>query len=261
MYSASMGAIASILERAREIVVFSGAGLSADSGIPTFRDGATGLWNNVDPDEVASIEGFLRNPRRVWKWLLELKMLVDDRCPNAGHQAIARLGKICATQQLTIVTQNIDGYHARAGNGEVLELHGTIHRVRCHRHCGFVALWDRDCVEPYACPNCGAPVRPDLVMFGEMLDKEVFATAEIRSLGADVFFCVGTSFTVQPAALLPVWAKGAGAVVVEVNPHPTPLSAAADYTVRSGASQFFAALCEKLDKKNGWRSPGRANPT
>lgn len=248
--TAAIGSIAPIVERAKNIVVFSGAGLSADSGIPTFRDGATGLWNNIDPDEVASIDGFLRNPRPAWKWLLELKTLVDDRCPNAGHRAIARLGEICTTQQLTVLTQNVDGYHSRAGNDEVLELHGTIHRVRCHRRCGFVALWDGDCGEPYACPDCGAPVRPDLVMFGEMLDEEVFAAAQTRSVRSDVFFCVGTSFTVQPAALLPVWAKSAGAMVVEVNPHPTPLSDAADFTVRSGASEFFATLCAKIEKKH-----------
>jgi NAD-dependent deacetylase len=189
---------------------FSGAGLSADSGIPTFRDGATGLWNNVDPDEVASIEGFLRNPQRAWSWLLQLRNLVDERHPNAGHHAIARLDEICSAQQFTVITQNIDGYHARAGNRNVLEVHGTIHRVRCHRHCGFVASWDQSSLSNrYACPACGAPVRPDLVMFGEMLDEAVFAAAEISSLEADVFFCVGTSFTVQPAARLPLWAKQA----------------------------------------------------
>jgi NAD-dependent deacetylase len=250
MHAMSLESIAAILREAEEIVVFSGAGLSADSGIPTFRDGATGLWNNVDPDEVASIAGFLRNPQRAWNWLLQLKTLVDERRPNAGHQAIARLEEICPAQRMTVITQNIDGYHERAGNEHVLEVHGTIHRVRCHRHCGFVAAWDQSAINPYACPACGAPVRPDLVMFGEMLDEEVFAAAEMRSLGADVFFCVGTSFTVQPAARLPVWAKRAGAVVVEVNPHPTPFSDAADFSIRNGASQFFAALCTKLDMKN-----------
>ena len=243
----NLESIASLLREASEVVVFSGAGLSADSGIPTFRDGATGLWNNVDPDEVASIEGFLRNPQRAWSWLLQLRNLVDERRPNAGHRAIARLDEICTAQQFTVITQNIDGYHARAGNQNVLEVHGTIHRVRCYRHCGFVASWDQSTLEPYACPVCGAPVRPDLVMFGEMLDEAVFAAAEISSLKADIFFCVGTSFTVQPAARLPLWAKKAGAVVVEVNPHPTPLSDFADYSIRSGASQFFGALCAKLE--------------
>ena len=243
----NLGSIASLLRETSEVVVFSGAGLSADSGIPTFRDGATGLWNNVDPDEVASIEGFLRNPQRAWSWLLQLRNLVDERHPNAGHHAIARLDEICSAQQFTVITQNIDGYHARAGNQNVLEVHGTIHRVRCHRHCGFVASWNRDALEPYACPACGAPVRPDLVMFGETLDEAVFTAAERSSLKADVLFCVGTSFTVQPAARLPLWAKSAGAVVVEVNPHPTPLSDVADYSIRCGSSQFFSALCATLE--------------
>lgn len=247
MLMQNLESIASLLREASEVVVFSGAGLSADSGIPTFRDGATGLWNNVDPDEVASIEGFLRNPQRAWSWLLQLRNLVDERHPNAGHHAIARLDEICSAQQFTVITQNIDGYHVRAGNRHVLEVHGTIHRVRCHRHCGFVASWNRDALEPYACPACGAPVRPDLVMFGETLDESVFTAAERSSLKADVFFCVGTSFTVQPAARLPLWAKSAGAVVVEVNPHPTPLSDVADYSIRCGSSQFFSALCATLE--------------
>ncbi len=250
MHSMSLDSIAAILQQASEVVVFSGAGLSADSGIPTFRDGATGLWNNVDPDEVASIEGFLRNPQRAWNWLLQLRNLVEERRPNAGHHAIARLEEISAAPQFTVITQNIDGYHACAGNENVLEVHGTIRRVRCHRHCGFVATWDQNALEPYVCPACGAPVRPDLVMFGEALDEAVFAEAEISSLNADVFFCVGTSFTVQPAARLPLWAKSAGALVVEVNPHPTPFSSAADYSIRSGASQFFGALCAKLEAQH-----------
>ncbi len=247
MQSMKLESIAEIVRAASEVVIFSGAGLSADSGIPTFRDGATGLWNNVDPDEVASIEGFLRNPQRAWSWLLGLRNLIDDRRPNAGHYAIARLEELCVAKQVTVITQNIDGYHARAGNENVLEVHGTIHRVRCHQHCGFVAGWDESSLDPYACPACGAPVRPDLVMFGEALDEEVFANAQLRSLTADVFFAVGTSFTVQPAARLPLWAKRAGAVVIEVNPHPTPLSEAADYAIRSGASPFFAALCANIE--------------
>lgn len=249
MRAMNLESIAAIVREARDIVVFSGAGLSSDSGIPTFRDGATGLWNNVDPDEVASIEGFLRNPPRVWNWLLQLKALIDDRRPNAGHLAIARLEQICAGQRLTVITQNIDGYHARAGNAEVLEVHGTIHRLRCHRYCGFVANWDQGSSNPFACPACGSPVRPDLVLFGEMLDDEVFSAAETRSMNADIFFCVGTSFTVQPAARLPVWAKYAGAALVEINPHPTSLTEVADYSVRSGASEFFSALCARLEGK------------
>lgn len=241
--------IVASLAQAKEIAVFSGAGLSADSGIPTFRDGATGLWNNVDPDEVASVAGFERNPRVVWRWLQQLKRLVDDCQPNPGHLAIARLQALCPEQRLTVITQNIDGYHGSAGNDQVLEIHGTIHRVRCHRHCGFSADWDQSTTEPYACPECGALVRPDLVLFGEALNERVFSAAEKRSANADIFFCVGTSFTVQPAAQLPIWAKSFGAVVVDVNPHPTPFSQLADFSIRSGASEFFSALCAALENR------------
>lgn len=247
MQAKSLESVAKLVGASAKVVIFSGAGLSADSGIPTFRDGATGLWNQVDPDEVASVEGFRRNPRVVWSWLLQLKQLVDDRRPNAGHHALARLEKICAAKQVTVITQNIDGYHTHAGNQRVLEIHGTIHRLRCHQHCGYTADWHPASREPFACPHCGAPVRPDLVLFGEMLEEEVFAAAQLHSLTADVFFCIGTSFTVQPAALLPLWAKRAGATVVEVNPHPTPLSDAADWSIRSDASSFFSALCAKLE--------------
>lgn len=249
MHASKLDAVATLVREAMEIVVFSGAGLSADSGIPTFRDDASGLWKQVDPDEVASVQGFQRNPRVVWDWLRQLKKLVDQRQPNEGHHALARLERLCAAKQLTIITQNIDGYHRRAGNQRVLEIHGTIHRVRCHQRCGYLADWQQSVPAAPSCPSCphcGAPTRPDLVLFGEMLDEEVFAAATTSSLTADLFFCVGTSFTVQPAALLPLWAKRSGATVVEVNPQPTQLSDSADYSFRSGASPFFSALCAKL---------------
>ncbi|NMQ28632.1 hypothetical protein E4Q23_13240 [Candidatus Accumulibacter phosphatis] len=138
MQSNSLASGASLLRTAKGIVVFSGAGLSADSGIPAFRDGETGLWNTVDPDEVARIEGFPRHPARVWSWLLELKKWVDERQPNAAHQALARLQETCRGKRLTVITQNIDNYHSRAGNAPVLEVHRTIHhRRRCQQHCGF----------------------------------------------------------------------------------------------------------------------------
>ncbi|MCM8596102.1 MAG: NAD-dependent protein deacylase [Candidatus Accumulibacter sp.] len=201
----------------------------------------------MDPDEVASIAGFLRNPQRAWEWLRQFKGLVDDRSPNAGHRALARLEELTAGRRFTVITQNVDGYHANAGNQRVLEIHGTIHRVRCHLRCGFAECWDPDSSKPFDCPACSAPVHPDLVMFGEMLDEEVFSAAENESLRADAFFSVGTSFTAQPAARPPVWAKSSGARVIEVNPHPTALSGLADFSIRSGALEFFEALCRVIE--------------
>ena len=234
------------LMQAREVVILSGAGLSADSGIPTFRDGATGLWANIDPEEVVSIGGFERNPAKVWDWHEMMRGLFAEVKPNAGHRAIAELSALLPKARLTIITQNIDGLHQAAGSARVLELHGSALRVRCHHHCGFRAPWPLGEPAPRQCPSCGARVRPDVVWFGESLDEEVLSNAVESSLGADVFISVGTSAIIQPAASLPMAAKEAGALIVEVNPHATPFSEFADYSVRAGASQFFQALCARL---------------
>jgi len=234
--------IVKTLKAAKEIVIFTGAGISADSGIPTFRDGATGLWNNIDPNEVASIRGFEDNPERVWKWHAQLKALVDRQAPNSGHRAIAGLEKRLKGKRFTVITQNIDGYHWQAGNSRVYEVHGTIHRLRCHRHCSFVELWEQSERHPDTCPNCGAPVRPDVVWFGEALNEDLFSFAEAAARNADLLITVGTSASVQPAGGLPLMAKQAGALVVEVNPHETPFSADADYSLRSNAADFFTKL-------------------
>lgn len=241
--------IADILEAlgdAAQVVVFSGAGLSADSGIPTFRDGATGLWANVDPDEVVSIGGFERNPEKVWAWHEMMRSLFAKVQPNPGHSGIAELAGLLSTARLTVVTQNIDGLHQAAGSQRVLEIHGSALRVRCHRHCGFAAPWPLGQPAPRRCPSCGAPTRPDVVWFGEPLDETVFAQAVDAALEADLFISVGTSAIVQPAASLPMAARQCGALIVEVNPHPTPFSEFADYSIRAGASAFFPALCAML---------------
>ena len=234
--------IVKTLKAAKEIVIFTGAGISADSGIPTFRDGATGLWNNIDPNEVASIRGFEDNPERVWKWHAQLKALVDRHAPNSGHRAIAGLEKRLKRKRFTVITQNIDGYHGQAGNSRVYEVHGSIHRLRCHRHCSFVELWEQAEQHPDTCPSCGAPVRPDVVWFGEALNEDLFSFAEAAARNADLLITVGTSASVQPAGGLPLVAKLAGALVVEVNPHETPFSADADYSLRSNAADFFTKL-------------------
>ena len=234
------------LGQAREVVVFSGAGLSADSGIPTFRDGATGLWANVDPDEVVSIEGFERNPDKVWAWHERMRMLFAQVAPNAGHQGIAAIARCLPAARLTVVTQNIDGLHQAVGSARVLELHGSALRIRCHHRCGYATPWQAGHAVPRRCPACGARTRPDVVWFGEALDEEVFAQAIAATLAADVFISVGTSAVVQPAASLPMAAKQNGALIVEVNPHATPFSEFADYSIRAGASDFFPEFARQL---------------
>jgi len=235
---------------AREVVILSGAGLSADSGIPTFRDGATGLWANIDPDEVVSIGGFQRNPEKVWAWHKAMRDLFAEVQPNAGHAGIATLEHLLPNARLTIITQNIDGLHQAAGSARVLEIHGSALRVRCHHHCGFIEPWPVGHDGTRQCPSCGAPARPDVVWFGESLDEDLISQAVDAAHNADVFFSAGTSSVIQPAASLSMMAKESGALVVEVNPHETAFTEYADHSTRTGASQFFPALVEALSRQS-----------
>lgn len=239
------GAILAALRRAREIVVFSGAGLSADSGIPTFRDGPDGLWADIDPQEVVSVEGFARDPDKVWRWHQTMRQLFAAARPNPGHTGIFALEALLPQARVTVVTQNIDGLHQAAGSTRVFEVHGSAMRLRCHRHCGFIEAWDGG-DGPRACPRCGQPARPDVVWFGEALEEDVFTAAVQAAYGADLLFTVGTSAVIQPAASLPVLARQAGALVVEVNPCTTPFSRSADHALRVGASEFFPELLQRL---------------
>jgi NAD-dependent deacetylase len=239
--------ILTLLAESREIVVFSGAGLSADSGIPTFRDGATSLWANIDPMEVASIDGFENDPEKVWAWHRSMRTLFSGAKPNAGHESIAALEVLLQDARITVITQNIDGLHQDAGSTRVLEIHGSALRIRCHWHwhCGFVDLWDGRTVA-HRCPSCGAPVRPDVVWFGEALDEDTFEFAMDAASGADILFTVGTSAVIQPAASLPMVAQENGATIVEINPFKTSFTEFGDYSIRVGASEFFPALAHGL---------------
>lgn len=236
------------LTTAREVVILTGAGLSADSGIPTFRDGATGLWAGIDPMEVASIEGFSRDPEKVWAWHQAMRRLFAEVRPNSGHWEIAALERLLPKAHVSVVTQNIDGLHQTAGSTHVFEIHGSALRIRCHHHCGFVADWDGGDVARH-CPVCAAPVRPDVVWFGEALDDAVFGAAAAASELADVYFSVGTSSIVQPAASLPMLARDNHALIVEINPHETPFSPYAAHSLRFDAATFFRALNAALGER------------
>lgn len=244
--AAVLGEIASAMVAAEEIVIFTGAGMSAESGIPTFRDGATGLWNNIDPETVASIRGFEDKPDLVWDWHVQMRKLIDACRPNPGHHAIANLERQLFDKRFTVVTQNIDGFHQIAGNSRVFELHGSIRRLRCHRNCSYVDLWHTPDQYETICPQCGAPVRPDVILFGEPLNEDLFSYAEAAALNADVLITVGTSASVRPAGGLPLMAKMSGAMVVEVNPHETPFSPQATYAIRTSASEFFNRLLVRV---------------
>ena len=207
--------IRALLRSARRLAVLTGAGISAESGIPTFRDALTGLWASYDPEELATPRAFARNPRLVWDWYAERREKVLACAPNPGHLALAELER--RIPEFLLITQNVDGLHAAAGSRKVVELHGNIRRVRCSRDGDIVESWPQD-ERPPACPRCGALLRPDVVWFGEMLPEAEFARASLAARNADLFLSVGTSNIVEPAASLPWLAHSHGATVIVVNP-------------------------------------------
>jgi NAD-dependent deacetylase len=231
------------LRTARRVVALTGAGMSAESGVPTFRDAQTGLWAKFDPRELATPSAFARNPRRVWDWYGERRAQAARVLPNPGHVALA--GMEARVPDFLLATQNVDGLHARAGSRKLVELHGNIARVKCSRDQRIVAQWDepQDGLPP-RCPACGAFLRPDVVWFEEMLPADALAKAEDAARRCDVLLVVGTSGEVYPAAALPEYAKSAGARIVEVNPNPTPLSSLADDVLRAPSGVALPALVE-----------------
>jgi NAD-dependent deacetylase len=229
------------LRAARFVAVLTGAGVSAESGVPTFRDAQKGLWAQFDPLELATPAAFARNPRRVWDWYAMRRDMVGRVAPNPAHAALAGLER--RVPEFLLVTQNVDGLHQRAGSVRVVELHGNITRVRCSREGTLVAHWsDTDADAPPRCAACGAFLRPDVVWFEEMLPVDALTAAEEAANRCDVLLVAGTSAEVYPAAALPMLARRHGALVVEVNTETTPLSAQADYALRGPAGVVLPAL-------------------
>jgi len=207
-------AVIEALRAARHVAVLTGAGISAESGIPTFREALTGLWATYDAEELATAEGFARQPRVVWQWYESRRAAIRAAQPNAGHRALAALADL--VPRLTLVTQNVDGLHRRAGSPDVIELHGNILRSRCSRE-GIVMEAGSTSESPPPCARCGAPLRPDVVWFGEILPAAALVAAEAAAAACDVFLSVGTSNIVYPAAGLPWSAAARGAPVLVVN--------------------------------------------
>jgi NAD-dependent deacetylase len=238
----SLEAARELLARARRLAVLTGAGMSAESGVPTFRDAQTGLWSRFDPMQLASPEGFRADPPLVWRWYAWRRELVAQAEPNAGHRALAQAAR--RFDRLRIVTQNVDGLHQRAGSREVLELHGNIVRSRCLDECGVVyeSPEDLPAGEPPRCPGCGSWLRPDVVWFGEMLDPGALRAAEEACVSAEVLLVVGTSGLVYPAAGLPMSARRAGVRVIIVNPQPSEIDSVAHVVVRDVAGAVLPAL-------------------
>jgi NAD-dependent deacetylase len=224
------------LAEARRVVILTGAGVSAESGIPTFRDALSGLWARFDPAQLATEDAFRSNPALVWSWYAERRTQVAAAQPNAAHRAIAAFAKRTST---TLITQNVDGLHARAGSEDVIELHGNIGRASCLDGCGWSgparALELADARIPPHCPVCGAHARPAVVWFGEHLCEDAYDAADAACASASVCLVIGTSAQVYPAAGLAENAARAGARLVIVNPVATPLDAMA-WAIVSGTA-------------------------
>jgi len=231
------------LRRAGRVVVLTGAGISAESGVPTFRQAQTGLWAQYDPQELATPAAFRRQPQLVWDWYAWRRELVAGVAPNPGHFALASMEAYVPT--FTLITQNVDSLHQRAGSRHVIELHGNITRVKCSREERVVETWPATEERPPRCPDCGAFLRPDVVWFGEALPAAVLHAASEAARLADIFLTIGTSGLVQPAASLPRLAAGNGAVTVEINIEDTPLSPRMDYTLRGPSGVILPMLVER----------------
>jgi NAD-dependent deacetylase len=216
------------LSNAKKVVFVTGAGVSQESGIPTFR-GEDGLWRNYDAMKLATIDAFYGNPKLVWEWYNERRKNIFFAEPNLGHKAIVELEKFV---KVVVLTQNIDGLHQRAGSTEVLELHGSIIKIKC-TVCDFKSeIFSEFTDIPPLC-KCGNILRPDVVWFGESLPQDIWQQAMIHASNCDVMIIVGTSLVVSPANTLPIYAKQNKATLIEINPEKTIMSSDMDLSIRN----------------------------
>ena len=252
MTSATPADIAEACRSARSVAVLTGAGMSAESGIPTFRDARTGLWERFDPTQLATPDAWLRDPSLVWAWYQWRAALVRRAAPHAGHLALARWQSGSGSDAVTVVTQNVDDLHERAGTVVAAHVHGSLFAPRCslceQPFDGVPELPEEpvSSLRPPRCDACGGAVRPGVVWFGEGLPPEAWEVAEHAASTADVVLVVGTSGVVYPFAALPEMARDVGAVVVEINPEQTSLSAVAHHSWRTTASAGLSALVQTL---------------
>jgi NAD-dependent deacetylase len=230
------------LAGSRSLAMLTGAGISAESGVPTFRDAQTGLWARFDPLQLATPTAFAIRPKLVWDWYAWRRELVARVQPNPAHDALVDIER--HIPDCLLITQNVDGLHRRAGSRKLVELHGNIGRVKCSREGTLMEHWDLVGDEVPRCANCGALLRPDVVWFEEMLPPDALAAAEAMARRCDLMLVVGTSAEVYPAAALPSIAKGSGAIVIEINPNATALSPTADYALRGPAGRVLPALVQ-----------------
>ncbi|MEN3033959.1 MAG: NAD-dependent deacylase [Aquificaceae bacterium] len=227
----------------RKIAVLTGAGISQESGIPTFR-GNDGLWEKYDLYDLATPEGFSKNPRLVWEWYIHRRNLIKSAKPNEAHKTLVKLENKLG-DGFILITQNVDNLHRIAGSKNLIELHGNIFKVKC-TNCKAEYFEFGDLKPMPECKECGGLLRPGVVWFGESLPIDALNRAISYSESCDIFVCIGTSAVVYPAAELPVLAKQRGATVIEINPERTPVSDIADIKIQDKASSGVKKLLEIL---------------
>ncbi len=229
------------IKSSKHVVFFTGAGISAESGIPTFR-GDGGIWNKLKPEELANFNAFIKNPQMVWEWYNYRRKIIQDSIPNAGHIAIAEFQNYFP--KVTVITQNIDNLHKRAGSREIFELHGNIERNYCIK-CRTFYNESYEKTEIQIC-KCGGLIRPDVVWFGELLPEDQFAGSEKAALECDLFFVVGTSAVVYPAASLIYSAKQHGAYIIEININETEINSIANKSLYGKAGTLLPHILAEL---------------
>ena len=248
--SEKIQAAAALIKQSSYVIAFSGAGISTESGIPDFRSEKSGLWSQVDPMEVASIYGFKRNPQAFYDWVRPLAETTLTAQPNAAHYAVARLEELGYLK--SVITQNIDMLHSRAGNTVVYELHGHMREGTC---IGCYKKYDGEFVldevlthhgVPY-CPACGAPIKPDVILFGEQLPYQAFNAAERELRKADLMIVIGSSLEVAPAGDMPIIARRHGAKLIIINLDPTPIDSMANIVLHTRAAETMSAIMQQLE--------------
>ena len=237
-------ALVRFLRKAERVVALTGAGVSQESGLRTFRDAQTGLWVQYKPTELASPEAFARDPKLVWEWYAWRREAIKGVRPNPGHYALADMAH--HVPDFSLITQNVDGLHRMAGSPHVIELHGNIQRVKCSS-CGQQAqTWEEADGNVPQCESCGGLLRPDVVWFGESLPRAELEAAVGAARACHVFFSIGTSGLVQPAASLAYAARNRGAVVVEINAEPTPLTEKVDFALHGKSGEILPDLIQEV---------------
>lgn len=236
------GAMIEVLRDARHICILTGAGVSAESGVPTFRDAQDGLWAQYEPQDLATPEAFLADPALIWRWYRWRRELVAKADPNPGHYAIAQLSEL--VPRVTLITQNVDSLHQRAGSDEIIEFHGNLFDDRCFAEGTLHSAKDE--MDIPICPDCGGHLRPGVVWFGEAIPQAALNESCAAASDCDVFLSVGTSSLVYPAAGMADLASENGACVVEVNPIPTTRAAGFDFVIAGKSGLVLPELLESL---------------